>query len=320
MQNLPVQSDPNLIVGAERSADAGVYLLADGLAMVQSVDFFAPVVDDPYVFGQIAAANALSDLYACGAVPKTALNIVCFPDNELDLSVLSDILAGAAERVNKAGAVVVGGHSIRDTEVKCGLAVTGVVDPAKMLTNQQARVGDAIVLTKAIGTGFITTALRADRCPDDVLASACESMTTLNAAGGAGALACGASAATDVTGFGLAVHARELADASDVTIEIELGRVPILKGAEDLAAEEFFTGANRANREHLADRLELQVDSTSRLVEFLFDPQTSGGLLIATPPSEVDRLIELCQAGDLTEATRIGAVTTRKNASVVVTD
>lgn len=165
MQHLPLSSDPNLLVGPEHFSDAGVYRLADGLAIVQTVDFFPPIVDDPYTYGRIAAANSLSDVYAMGGRPVTAMNIVGFPDQELPMEILSDILRGGAERVHAAGAVTVGGHSVRDNEIKYGLSVTGVVDPARMLTNAKARPGDVVVLTKALGTGFVTTANKADRCP-----------------------------------------------------------------------------------------------------------------------------------------------------------
>ena len=183
VQNLPRFHDPNLVVGTEGFSDAGVYRLRDDLLIVQSLDFFPPLVDDPFVYGQIAAANSLSDLYAMGAQPTTALNIVGFPDKELDLSILAEILRGGSERVLQAGAVVVGGHSVRDAEIKYGLSVTGIVRPEHLITNQKARPGDALVLTKALGTGFITTANKAGRCPEETLAAACASMTQLNIPG-----------------------------------------------------------------------------------------------------------------------------------------
>lgn len=318
MRNLPAQRDPDLLIGAELFSDAGVYRLTDSLAIVQSVDFFAPIVDDPYTFGRIAAANALSDLYACAAAPKTALNLVGFPIKELELSVLSEILAGGAERVNAAGAVIVGGHSVRDAEVKYGLAVTGVVDPAKMLTNRGAHAGDAIILTKGIGTGFITTAARNGACAPGALESACESMTMLNAAGAQAASEVGAHAATDVTGFGLAVHAAELAEASGVTIEIDLGRVPLLPGAIGLATPDFFTSANANNRASLEGRWRLDGSPDAALAEMLFDPQTSGGLLISAPRSRAPELVDRCRLGGLTMSAILGDVTPRREVSIVV--
>ena len=188
MQGLPSFDDPNLLIGAEHFSDAGVYRLRDDLLIVQSVDFFPPLVDDPYVFGQIAAANSLGDVYAMGGRPTTALNIVGFPDDQLEMSVLAEILRGGSEKVREAGAVVAGGHTVRDTEIKYGLAVTGVVSPEQLLTNQKAQPGDLLVLTKALGTGFVTTAFKAGRCPPEALLAACDSMRQLNAIGRDGAL------------------------------------------------------------------------------------------------------------------------------------
>jgi len=310
VQGLPAFSDPNLLVGTEHFGDAGVYRLAPDLAIVQSTDFFAPLVDDPYLFGQIAAANAMSDIFAMGAEVRTALNMVCFPDKDAELSVLSAILSGGAERVANAGGVIVGGHSIRDSEIKYGLAVTGVVHPDRMITNEGARPGDVLVRTKALGTGFITTAHRRQTCPEDVLHAACQSMTLLNLSASRAAVESGAHAATDVTGFGLAGHAYELAEASDVTLEISLESIPILTGASDLAEAGNLTGANRPNLEFVSRtiRVDAGVDLDSTLAGFLFDPQTSGGLLVAIPESAADDFIARCRAGGSSATTRIGRV------------
>ncbi len=318
MQHLPAFDDENLLVGPEHFSDAGVYRIDARTAMVQSVDFFPPIVDDPYVFGRIAAANALSDLYAMGARPTTALNIVGFPDDELSLDVLQEILRGGAERVLAAGAVVLGGHSVRDAEIKYGLCVTGLVDPERMLTNRGARPGDALVLTKALGTGFVTTANRAGRCPADTLAAACASMIQLNRAASEAAVALGASAATDVTGYGLGGHATELASASVVTVEIELEALPLLPGSEPLAAAGNLTRANRATQSYLGKRVRGEVDPDTPRMEYVFDPQTSGGLLIAIAPGRADELVERCRAAELPYATRIGTVREREEADVVI--
>jgi len=291
VQGLPEFDDPNLLIGAQQFSDAGVYRLDDETAMVQTVDFFPPLVDDPFIYGQIAAANSLSDVYAMGGRPKTALNIVCFPDKDADLEVLHAILRGGAERVVAAGAVIVGGHSVRDEEIKYGLAVTGIVNPARMMTNRAARAGDALVLTKGLGTGFITTALRADQCPGDVLATACASMIQLNADAAKNAVDLGASSATDITGFGLAGHADEMAVASGVTLSLELARLPMLPGAEDAARAGFHTRANATNRDHTSGSTRYEGDAErSERIEFLFDPQTSGGLLIAIAADQADAL------------------------------
>ena len=309
MQHFPEIRHPDLLVGVEHFSDAGVYRLAPDLAMVQTVDFFAPVVDDPYTFGQIAAANSLSDVYAVGGAPKTALNVVGFPLKDLGLEMLQEILRGGAERVQAAGAVIVGGHSVRDTEVKYGLAVTGTVDPARMLTNAAARVGDVLLLTKGLGTGFVIAANRGKTCPVETLDMACASMVGLNAAAAEAAVEVGASAATDVTGFGLAGHALEMALAADVALELDLHALPLLPGVEALAVEKNFTGAVKSNREHVTPSLRYEGDAeTSNRAPFLFDPQTSGGLLVSMPEANVDRYVSVCiDRGDV-EAAVIGRV------------
>lgn len=301
MQSLPAFSDPDLLIGAESFSDAGIYRLRDDLAIVQSTDFFSPLVDDPFVFGQIAAANSMSDIFAMGGEVRTALNIVCFPDNEADISILTEILRGGAERVSAAGGVVLGGHSVRDREIKYGLAVTGIVNPERMITNRGAKPGDVLVLTKALGTGYVTTALRHDKCPDDVLEAACESMTQLNDAASREAVRCGANAITDITGFGLAGHAFELAEASRVTVEVELNRLPMLPGALELAEKGNLTRANATNLAYVEKSMEVVagVDLSATVSGFLFDPQTSGGLLVSLPEGAVEGFISGCEAAGL---------------------
>jgi selenide,water dikinase len=318
VQALPTFSDPNLLVGAEHFSDAGVYRLADGLSIVQTLDFFPPLVDDPFVFGQIAAANAMSDVYAMGGQPKTALNVVGFPDDKLELSVLQEIMAGGAERVRSAGAVIVGGHSVRDVEIKYGLSVTGIVDPAKMMTNDGAKPGDVLVLTKSLGTGFITTALKADKCTDDVLATACASMIQLNRAGSETAVSLGVRAATDITGFGLAGHALEMAKASDVSITIQMSRLPLRAGALELAQKGHHTRANATNRQHVQPSAQFDVPADSALTEFLFDPQTSGGLLLAVNADSADDLLSKCRSSGHEASAVIGSVDELKDHHLVI--
>ncbi len=308
MRGLVPFADPNLIVGAESFSDAGVYRLRDDLYIVQTVDFFPPLVDDPYVFGQIAAANALSDAWAMGARPVTALNLVGFPDRDLDLTVLNRILAGGAERVAAAGAVILGGHSLRDSEVKYGLAVTGVVEPAGLITNAGARPGDLLVLTKALGTGFITTAAKGARCPPDILASAIASMIQLNDIGRDAACAAGAHAMTDVTGFGLAGHAAELARASQVTVVLRVGSLPELPGALAMYRQQARTGASKSNREFLAPEMQIDDAADPERLELLFDPQTSGGLLIAVAPERAGDLVAQVRQAGGTAAAIVGEV------------
>lgn len=308
MRALPPFTDDRLLIGADQSSDAAVYLIADGVAIAQSVDFFAPIVDDAFVFGQIAAANALSDLYAMGAEPRLALNIVGFPEGDAEPELLHEILRGGAERVIAAGAVIGGGHSVRDREIKYGLCVTGVVDPARMRSNQNAVSGDVVVLTKPLGTGIITTANKADRCPADVLERACASMIELNDRASAAASDCGARAATDITGFGLAGHTIEMADASDVTIRIELDRLPVIEGAIALAEPTNLSRASGTNREYCRAKMLIPPRADARLIEIVLDPQTSGGLLIAVQRDRADELVEACHGRGVENATIVGTV------------
>lgn len=317
MRGLPHFRDPNLLIGADSFSDAGVYRLRDDLLLVQTVDFFPPLVDDPFVFGQIAAANALSDVFAMGARPVTALNIVGFPDKELDLSVLEQILSGGAERVLAAGCVIVGGHSVRDAEVKYGLSVTGVVDPAHLLTNAAAQPGDRLVLTKPLGTGFITTAAKGGACPPDVLDGAIAGMVQLNQTGRDAAHAVAARAATDITGFGLAGHAGEIARASGVTICLDVGRIPGLPGAVELSQQGFMTRASTSNREFLETDMRIAPGVDAAQLELAFDPQTSGGLLIAVAASQADELVRRAEQGGARGAAVIGEVVARQDVSLV---
>ncbi len=308
VQGLPRFDDPNLLVGTDHFSDAGVYRVADDLAIVNTVDFFPPMVDDPFEFVRIAATNALSDVYAMGGVPKTGLNIVCFPDKDADPKLLHEILRGGAEQMHAAGAVIVGGHSLRDDEIKYGIAVTGVVHPDKMLTNERARPGDVLVLTKGLGTGLAAAAFRNDRCPANVLANAINSMTQLNRAASEAAVACHASAATDITGFGLAGHATEMAQASGVTFTIELSKLPLIPGTEPLAqAGNNTSRATDSNRAFAGETMRVDADESALQFGYLFDAQTSGGLLISIAPDRVDDLLRRCHDGGATAARAIGS-------------
>ena len=316
MRGLPSFADPNLLIGPEQFSDAGVYRVTDELAIVQTVDFFPPLVDDPRAFGRIAAANALSDVYATGGQPRTALNIVGFPDKDAPLELLHEILAGGAEAIREAGAVIVGGHSVRDAEIKYGLAVTGFVDPRRMMSNREARPGDVLVLTKALGTSFVVTANRAGTCPPDVLDAAVASMVQLNKAASEISMQLGARAATDVSGFGLAGHAIEMADASGVTITIELSKLPLLPGAEDLARAGNRSRANASNREFTAAHTRVDQGVDPIRLEFCFDPQTSGGLLIALPEPRATELVGWCHKGGAFATCIVGSVVTRSDVSL----
>ena len=312
-------NDPNFLVGTETSDDAGVYRLSDGLALVQTLDFFPPLVDDPFTFGQIAAANALSDVYAMNGRPLTVMNIAGFPDNELPLEILTEILRGAADRVALAGAVTLGGHTVRDAEVKFGLSVTGLVDPAELITNAGAEAGDVLVLTKPLGTGFVTTAFKKGECPADLLDRAVAGMIQLNAVGrDAVRSSGGVNALTDVTGYGLAGHASEMAEGAGLTVELEVASFPLIEGVLEVAVPRFFNRANRSNREFLEDRTRVEPTADLALAEFAFDAQTSGGLLIAVRPDRVDALLAGLTARGAMAAAVVGAVSARQGATAVV--
>jgi selenide,water dikinase len=294
LRRLPMMHDPNLLCGAEHSEDAGVYRLSDDLAIVLTTDFFPPLVDDPYVFGQIAAANSLSDVYAMGGEPLAVLNIVGFPDHQLDVSLLSEILRGGAEKVVEAGAVVAGGHSVRDAEIKYGLAVTGRIHPNAIVRNGGAQAGDVLVLTKPLGSGVLTTAAKKGLIPEEGLAEAIAVMCLLNRRARDAMVRAGVSAATDVTGFGLIGHAFEMAEASDVTLAIEAKSVPLMEGVYKLAGEGCVTRAHRSTLANVGQRLSAEgVDQT--LLNVLADAQTSGGLLISVPRDRAAELIRACR-------------------------
>ena len=318
LSNIPKTRDPDLLVGTETHDDAGVYRLTPELAVVQTVDFFPPLVDDPFTFGQIAAANALSDVYAMGGTPRTALNLVCYPDDKLGMDWLGRILAGGAERCAAAGCTIVGGHTIRDAEIKFGLAVTGTIHPDRILTNAGAKPGDVLILTKPLGTGFVTTAAKRRKCPPKLLDAACQSMIELNKGACEAMLAVGVNAATDITGFGLAGHGLELATGSDATLVIELGELPLLAGIERIDLKEHRTRASKTNREYAEPHTRFEGVPDPWRLEFFYDAQTSGGLLISVPAAKADELVRELTARGTPTAARIGAVTEYRGARFVV--
>jgi len=289
---------PDLLVGLAGADDAGVIRISDEVALVQSVDFFTPIVDDPDLWGRIAAANALSDIYAMGGTPLTALQLLSWPRGVLDWDLAADVIDGGLAVLVEAGCTLIGGHSIDDAEPKYGFAITGTVHPDRMLTNAAGAPGDALVLTKPIGTGVITTALKAGAAPADVLAAATSIMTRLNATASAAALANGVTAGTDVTGFGLLGHLRELVDASGVTAVVNPGAVPVIEGARELAEAGHFPGGSRRNLRAVREVIEAG-DTEETTLKLLADAQTNGGLLLAVPGRQVDALIDqLESSGD----------------------
>jgi selenide,water dikinase len=276
---LPTQTDPRLLVGRETFDDAGVFRVSDDLALVQTVDFFAPIVDDPFDFGQIAAANALSDVYAMGGQPLTALNIVAFPTSDLPLEVLTQILAGGQEKVHEAGALIVGGHTVVDTELKYGLAVTGRAHPNFLLTNAGAVPGDQIILTKPIGNGILATAAKRGKLSIEAQRPMLDAMKALNGAPSRAALAVGARCATDITGFGLLGHLSHIARASKVTLRVDLDSIPVFAGVREAIRAGSTTDGAKRNAEYLNDLVRWKKGSDEDRA-ILFDPQTSGGLVV----------------------------------------
>jgi selenide,water dikinase len=318
LRYLPKIDDPNLLVGTETHDDAGVYRLTDDLAIVQTIDFFPPVVNDPYIYGQIAAANALSDVYAMGGTPRTALNLVGYPDDKLSLDWLGRILQGGAERCQASHTTIVGGHSVRDNEIKFGMAVTGTIHPQHILTNATARPGDKLVLTKALGTGFVTTAHKAGECPEQIFQAACASMVQLNDIGRDAMIEVAASAATDVTGFGLAGHALEMAQGSKVTLAFDLAALPLIPGSEKLARRPYLTRASTTNASYVAPFLRIEGQPDPVRVEFFYDAQTSGGLLISVPADRAEKLVKIARAKGATATAVVGEVLQQTESALVL--
>jgi selenide,water dikinase len=292
----------------ERSGDAGVYKLTDDLAIVQSVDFFTPIVDDANQFGQIAVANSLSDVYAMGGKPLTALNIVCFPQNVMDISVLQDVLRGGLDKMREAGVILVGGHTVEDPELKYGLAVTGTMHPDKVIHNNTARAGDRLILTKPLGTGLISTAIKAGEADEGAVASIVRSMTALNREASESMQEVGVNACTDITGFGLLGHASEMIDGTDVGMVIDSKAVPYFPQAKELAEMGMIPAGLHRNREFRKNMVNIAEAVPRYLQDILFDPQTSGGLLIAVPEKKATTLLEELHKRGVSEAVVIGVV------------
>lgn len=291
LSSLPKDSDPRLLVGRETFDDAAVYKLTDDIAIVQTVDFFAPIMDDPYRFGRVAATNALSDVYAMGGTPITAMNVVAFPEKSLPLEVLTEILRGGQDAVHAAGAKLVGGHTVIDEEPKYGLSVTGTVHPDKILSNKGAQVGDVLILTKKLGTGILSTAGKRGVLIPEYLDSMYESMITLNDNAAYWAVELGFKCATDITGFSLLGHASHIARASHVQLQINTCDIPILPGVIELIdGDEYVTGGGKRNRKWLEDRVDWNRISEP-VIRVLTDPQTSGGLLVCVPSDKVKQYI-----------------------------
>jgi selenide, water dikinase len=300
-----------LLVGISTGDDAGVFRLRDDLAIVSTVDFFTPVVDDPYTYGQISAANALSDVYAMGGRPVSALNIVCWPQTGLPREMLAEVLRGGSEKAREAGVVVVGGHSVADEEVKFGMAVTGVIDPRRIVRNVGARVGDALLLTKALGTGVLMTAFKRDALNPEHYTKVVNSMVQLNAGAATIMLNHEVHAATDVTGFGLLGHAFKMADGSNVTLVFEESDLPLLQGALEQVRARMIPGGGTRNREYYAPHVKVSDEVSEEMVALAFDPQTSGGLLISVPESQSVAMLAELHKAECTDAAIVGRVEPR---------
>ncbi len=292
LRDLPTEGDPNLLVGPETSDDAGVYRLTEEIALIQTLDFFTPIVNDPFDFGRIAAANSLSDVYSMGGRPLTAMNIVCFPIKDMEKSVLHSILKGGLEVIHQAGAVLVGGHSVEDPELKYGLSVTGVVHPDRIFTNAGARPGDRLVLTKPLGTGILATALKANMLDEETTRILTELMATLNRDAAEAMIEVGVNATTDITGFGLMGHALELAQASQVGIRLFAERVPLIPEALAYASTGIIPEGTHKNLKFCSCFVEISSEVDPLLVDLIADAQTSGGLLISVPADRCDLLVE----------------------------
>jgi selenide,water dikinase len=317
LESLPQSNHPNLLVGFNKADDAGVFRINDHQALVQTVDFFPPIVDDPYFFGQIAAANALSDIYAMGGKPLTALNIVGFPLNTMPISILTEILRGGNEKIEEAGAVVVGGHSIKDKELKYGVSVTGIIEIDNIISNAGARPGDLLFLTKPLGTGIITTGIKRDMVSAELTQLVITHMSALNAKASALMVKFKAHAATDITGFGLLGHAFEMASASNVTIRIFTDNLHLLPDAVELAGEGMIPGGARDNRIYLNDHIHMKPNLNTNLEHILFDPQTSGGLFIAISPENADSF-EKALAAEGLPSKPIGIVEAKASHSLLI--
>ncbi len=311
-------SDPNVLVDAAFADDAAVYRIDADRAIVATADFFTPIVDDAFDFGRIAATNAISDIYAMGARPLFALNLVAFPRKLLDEGLLEEIIRGGGEIARQAGIAVVGGHSIDDAEPKYGMCVIGEVHPDRIMRNAGAQVGDALVLTKAIGTGIITTAIKNDGASEESVRAAITSMTTLNRTASEAMLRHGAHGATDVTGFGLLGHLREVARASGVSARIRVSDVPVLAGVHDLIERKFLPGGTRRNLADVENSVEWSAGVSEEMKLLLCDAQTSGGLLIAVPQGRAGQLVEELRAGDTPFAAIVGAIENGKAGRIVV--
>lgn len=304
-----------MLIGFDQADDAGVYLLRDDLALVQTVDFFTPIVDDPFTYGRIAALNSINDVWAMGGTPLTALAITCFPKKGLDFSILTEIMRGGLQTLTEHKVTLLGGHSVDDQQIMFGYAVTGTVDPRAVVANRAARPGDALLLTKPLGTGVVSTGIKFGKAPDEIVQASLETMLLAGAEAARAMRDFGVAAATDVTGFGLLGHAWEVARASHVTLDVDARRVPLIPGAFDLAAQGLLTGGGKSNRRYAGDQIHVAPEVDATLVDLCYDPQTAGGMLIAFPADRAEELLARLRR-TYPQATVIGRVRERDERAI----
>ena len=317
LSGLHIPKHPNLLVGIETADDAGVYLLSEDLALVQTVDFFTPIVDDPYDYGRISALNSINDVWAMGGTPITALAVTCFPKKGLDFSILGEIMRGGLDVLIANNVALLGGHSVDDPQIMFGYAVTGTINPRQIITNRGARAGDALILTKPIGTGVVSTGIKFGKASAEVMQASLRTMLLAGREAAALMQEFGARGATDVTGFALLGHAWEMARGSEVTIEIEAARVPLITGAFELAAQGLLTSGDKSNRLYVGDDIEIGVEVSQPLASLFFDPQTAGGLLISIPAARAEALLARLHE-TYADAAIIGRVAERGAHSLIV--
>ena len=305
-------------MGIERAEDAGVFKLTEKLAIIQTLDLFTPIVDDPYDFGQVAAANSLSDVYAKGGVPITAMNIVCFPVKKMNIAVLHEILRGGLDKMREAGVVLLGGHSVDDNELKYGLSVTGTIHPKKVVRNNGAKPGDKLILTKKLGTGIISTGIKAGEVSKSTIKTLTQSMTALNKAASEVMMSVGVHGCTDITGFGFLGHAAEMLEETENGMVIDSGNIPFFPDAKALLASGFVPGGLYRNRDFRKNMVEFGPDVPDYIADMLFDPQTSGGLLIAVSKTKASRLLETLHGAGVENAAIVGEIVNRHKDKILV--
>lgn len=317
MGGLNIPSDPNLIVGIETADDAGVYRLSEDLALVQTVDFFTPIVDDPFDYGRIAALNSINDVWAMGGTPLTALAVTCFPKKGVEFSILAEIMRGGLQVLTENKVALVGGHSVDNQQIMFGYAVTGTIDPHRVVTNRGARAGDALILTKPLGTGVVSTGIKFGKASEEVMRASLQTMLLAGREAARMMVEAGATSATDVTGFALLGHAWEMARASGITLEIESARVPLIPGALELASAGLLTSGDKSNRAYVGADVKLGGGVGKEVASLLFDPQTAGGLLISVAAERAEELLANLRE-KYADASLIGRVRERGTHLIVV--